>query len=386
MRILAFGVSVTVLLGGHASVQAQTRSMDGATYIETSLRNRIEKEGGDASDLWRRPWRFVFLFNSSQAANKSAYTNSALSTVRTFLARRLQDGRAHKVWFYPYQLDLYTGNTQAVVDQPLTSQTAQLIERVFPRVPFAMRADGTTPYPPRGGHSNLSARQAASEIVGKSTTPTLLIQLTDVELSEAPGSVDDEAVRNESRPQGVDAAGLVAYDSVVGHLDTTMPGQRLYVLLYGPEKLASEPTGGPNLLPVVLYTIGGLTAVGLLVVLIRRFGNGAFGANTGWTILLPESASRTINKGESIVVVGPNAPGMTSNSIVLRQEGTPSGKLFELSWSPKGVVIKDHMWEVTCPTSDDPRLISTSARIVCKDKATGTGTRSIEVKITEAGN
>jgi hypothetical protein len=354
----------------------------GDAVIESVVEDRFAREGGQPEDAWKRPWRFVILFNSSQAQNRSAYTNSALQSVRTFLTRRASDGQPHQVWFFPYQLDLYTGPDQSVQGVVLDEEAINRVERVFPRVRFSTLADGITPYPRRGGHNNIGARRAASEQVGQSMQPTLLIQITDIVISEAPGQAADEATRRgEFSGSGTESAGLVQYRAPIDALPTGIEGQTMSLLLYGPSQLFTpKPPEARFNWTILLAIVIILVALYILYWIVRWLI--AAGSMRKWSITLPENAAIVLERGETVSVYGKGAkPSPGEQFAVLKAEGVPDAKLFEVQWQKAGVRFKSHIWSVTSTEDERDPVITQDESLLCLD-TTNNKTRQISVKIT----
>jgi len=358
--------------------------------IESTLVSRIEREGGDAEQLWSRKWRIVILFNSSNAANNSAYTDLALTSVDAFLKRRTSDPAVHEVSFFPYQLDIYAREHESVQRQPLTLETVTRIKSVWPRIPFKLQSDGVTPYPPRGGHDNFKARKSAAELLKTSELPTLLIQISDLAISEAPGSPTDGLVRSEDRPtRGVEAIGIVPYETPFGPIATASPRQKLNLWIYGPAKIApastsvaqAEPSSNPVsplvwIIPLAVLLLGG---GGYL--LYKTFGSG-IGKAVKWSVKLPNSGGATIAKGETYKVVGAGSENATDPNTIVYRDVDMAATLFALEWTPAGLRVVDHVWHVETSMSGGVEPISKAGRLVCQDKTTGTK-RILEIEVSK---
>jgi len=375
-------VAILMLSMFAGKVLCQGIGISASALVEATLADRFEKQGGDSHTLWKKPWRIIILFNSAQSSFKSAYTNSVLENVRTFLTQRAQDGQPHRVWFYPYQLDLYTGNGESVKDAPLTIESIHQIEKVFPRSPFKTMADGVTPYPIRGGHNNIGARQQVSKIIAKSTIPTIILQFTDVVVGEAPGQDNDELVRGaDQRPRGTEDAGLVVYDTKVALLESGVPTQKYSVLIYGPPELATK-NGMSNFLVPILVVLGlvVLVAGGFFALKNLKIG-GATGSK--WSITLPNTSSVSLEKGKKVIVYGPGSkPGADETSVTLSGDDIPAAGLFELEWDRRGVKVNDRLWEVRVASADPETVLISDARLTCKDKTSGSS-RFVNIKVNK---
>lgn len=372
---IAFLTSVLTMLS-----PAQVRQADGARYIDQLMSSRFEKEGGDAHELWRRPWRLVVLFNSSHAEDNSSYTDAALTTVRTFLTARMNDGQPHRVWFVPYQLGAYLGPDQAATDLPLNSDSVARIEKLFPRVHFRMMPDGRTPYSSRGGHSNIEARKQVSELLGKSGNPTLIIQLTDIGIGEAPEQMGDEEIRKgDIRTEGVEAAGLVAYESSQTPLQTGSDGRQYSIFAYGPERILVSSTDWTRVLALALLAMAVLSIVGIILARVRD-RSWSIGKSPRWSFTIQGNAAVVLEKGESAGIFGPGSRPDDGMFAVLKGEGVPEGKLFGATWTKSGVQLSDFLWEVRVAGSEGAPILSDSAPLTCKDR-TSDKSRKIEITI-----
>ncbi len=355
------------------SVQAQAqKTIRASEWIEKSLESQIRSQGGKSEDLWRKPWRFALLFNSSQVNNKSAYLESAIIETRTFLTNRLKDGRAHEVWFYPYQLDIYSKAGQCVSGVQLSKESIVQIERAFPKTPFQIRGDGKTDYPKRGGHSNIAAREALQEILGPSQVPTLIIQFTDIGISESPGTEEDaETRRQDQRTAGVDKLGLIAYDPVATPFKTGLPNQTFQVFLYGPESLNG---GGPQL-PMweILFGIMGFAALAGIGIAVAK--SGLTGSGKNWIVSVARSSEATVRKGQVIAFVGPGGKAEEADEKrMLDGENFPAARLFSLKATSKGLEILDGVW-----SCDGDRLVTESGKLPMKDE--NGKSRTLEIKL-----
>lgn len=359
--------------------------------IESTMVSRIEREGGEATQIWSRKWRIIILFNSSNAANNSAYTDLALNTVTEFLRQRVGDPATHEVSFFPYQLDIYSQPDQSVQNAPLTPDTIQRIEQVFPRIPFRMQPDGVTPYPSRGGHDNYQARKSVADLLKESELPTLLIQLTDLAISESPGTPSDDLVRSEDRrPRGVEGLAIIPYDTAYGPIETNSPRQRLNLWLYGPATIAppkspqsSETPPSSQSIPTLFWAVPlGLVVLGGLVVLARKLMGGVVSRSPKWAVKLPNSGGVTIEKGELYKVVGRSSQEANDpNTIVLRDEDIPA-TLFALEWGPSGLKVIDHVWHVETSAAGGVEPLSQTGRLLCQDKTSGEK-RFVEIEVSK---
>lgn len=374
-----------------SAVKAQAALPPSWQLIETVVLDKYAKEGGDPKQVWGQPWRFVFLFNSSHAEGKSAITNAAIETIRNFLSARLNDGQPHELWFYPYQLDIYTGADQSIAGALLSRNSLDHLERVFPKVKYKTLGDNVTPYPDRGGHNNIAARRAVSEIIGRSDKPTLLVQITDVIISEAPGTPNDALVRQSDRvTEGAEAAGLVAYPSPVTTLTAGVNNETYNLLIYGSPELyhadnplssASSGTWGQigedarttwQIVAIVLAAIS-LGALAYWSIMTTR--------SIKWSVTLKNSAAVVLVRGESVGVYGPDAKHQTHQQVVtLREDNVPPEKLFELLWDKKGVQLRSALWRVSASRTENTMLHVEDSVIVCVD-TTDQSTRRINVKV-----
>lgn len=370
-RFLTIAISSVLLLGTSCAV-AQTNVKSASKVIEQAVENAAEKQGGSAGTVWKQPWRFVILFNSSQAKNKSAYTNSVLSGIHEFLGVRSRDGQPHRVSFYPYQLDVYREKAQCVEDLPLNADAINQIDKVFPRIPFKYLADGKTPYPVRGGHDNLMARQIVAESLPTFKGKTLVVQFTDIVISESPGQVEDEVRREQDqRPRGVEKAGLKILETSGGTISTEEPRQSYTVLLYGSEQVVNDsaPGSGPNLAPIltVLGVLAGLAGLGVAGWMVWSKFGGVTGK--GFIVTFPGNGPVFLSSKKDVVGVygkGGNT-GEAGPSVILYLDEAPAAKLFEMHRVQNGVKFVDNVWKVSTFDGKLPVVLTHDDELILED-------------------
>jgi hypothetical protein len=356
--------------------------MRGGDFVKNVIEVTAEKQGLKASEVWNKQWRIVILFNSANSASRSSYTLSSIEAITEFLSERRTDGKSHLVSFFPYQLDLYQDSSKALINVPLTADVVTRVERLVPRIPFKYLGDGVTPYPTRGGHDNFMARKQVSELLGPSKMPTLLLQFSDSVLSEAPGSDNDDSVREtDQRPKGAENLGVVFFPSATQVVPTGDPRQKYSISIYGPEQLSSSR--GLDVKRLAVFALVSMGILGALFFLYKAIGGLSFGTAAKWRVELPGCASIVIGKGETVEVFSKGAqlpPG--GNFAVFSQESFPSGKLFEMKWDKQGVRFASHLVKLSDSSGEASFVASSSLEVTAEDTTLSYPTRRLEIKIS----
>lgn len=213
-----------------------------ADWIAGRLSEAFRARGGTGDALRDHRYHFVFLFCSSRAEVNSGYTELVKSTITAFIDLRTdanqQSGQYDQFSFFPYQLDLYTGQ-RALQSVPMTRDAIPAFESVFPNQMIPVRSDGSA-MPSQRGQDNVGARSAVMRLLGQPDRdkPLIVIQFTDISTNEDPADRrNDQRIRGRSGQFDGLADGFVAYE-VAGQPFSAQQskGKRITVhaWMYGP--------------------------------------------------------------------------------------------------------------------------------------------------------
>ncbi len=364
-------LAVLALAGGLAAQQIErpTTSDQVVEWMGKRIEEAFQARSGRSNGLKDHRWHFVFMFNSSRAGARSAYTEFTKSAINAFIDKRTQEteGSAEKdlFSFYAYQLDLY-GGAYAVQSIPLTRQAIPALEAAFPKLPFPNRLDGR-PMPDENGHDNSGTRRALMDFLGSPDRdkPILLVQFTDIAINEDPGNQRNDGVirRQSGQLSNLEGTGFVAYE---------VPGQpfsarsvtvsfNVHVWMYGPSQFANIVNMGSTPPPSArgsTATGGGAGidfggwlpwVLGVLVAVAALIAAGVFASKQGYLAMGSKSIRVTVGdtpvalQGADIVVVGGDGCGQKTDGTLLLLKNAPPHELFLLQKRGGGVVLKPQL-------------------------------------------
>ncbi len=319
-----------------------------STWIAKQILDGYPETGQSQAELLgSRNWHFVFLFNSSQAADMSAYTDFSRTMTLKFLRDRLEEsqknGSKHKFSFFPYQLDLYKGN-ESLQGLDLNRENVDRLESLFPTRPFQLRGDAVSPYPKLGGHDNEGVRHDLEELLGtpNAPMPIIIVQITNYGISEAPGDIAEDSQKRGGLSVAADEkSGYQKYPNIGSPFLTDPPASgkkpfEVHVLIFGPaqiDKVVVHSSSMPGILKTLGIGVSLLVGLGLVVWILSRLRNSTGGfASISYSITIGNHVPIVIEKGEKLQVVGQDYKGLREQKIFEWQvAGVSPSLLFEIS-------------------------------------------------------
>lgn len=375
-----------LLLGLLGPSTGFSQASDGAGWLRERLETELAARGAPTRESGDYGFKFVFLFDSSQAGWKSAYRAFVQTTIESFLNKQLEapGSRATSIAVYAYQASLYDRPGQFLELSPLTKEIVGRIGEVLPNDRLTTGPNGE-PLSSRGGHDHSGARKKLLDSLAASSpsgpdqkVPTIVVQFTTTPFNELPGDqAADLRVRGlNARTSLLDGTGFVPYEVPGLPLNTEVPQGfsapfPVYIWIYGPQRFSKlkpvvqdksstttssgESKGGTTrIFPAPLLALILLALIGLaFFYIVKPVRITIYRGNA-------EVHTVTVRRNAEISIYGSGATKTRPNALILTDTdapGAPPERLatLKIPWIGSAYVEGSH-WVLDAPGAKGGRL------------------------------